>query len=499
MSDANTGTVVRAVSASGLGTARLLVDGKSIDGDAGVESPVFDPSTGAVVGQVAVGSASDVDMAVTAARAAHDDGRWRGLAAAEREAVLRKAADRLEAAIDEIAAIESLNNGRTQAAARGAIAASIAVLRYFAGWPTKLDGRSVHGFRPGGDGFAYTRREPVGVVAAIAAWNAPTQLAIWKLAPALAAGCPCVLKPALETPFTALRIAEALQEAGLPPGILNVVTGGRDAGTALVSHPLVAAITFTGSTATGRAIAAAAGQGLKRVSLELGGKGPVIVLEDADLDAAADNVIAGIFDNAGQVCVAGSRVLIAASIRDAFLDRLIERTRRLRVGPGSDPNAQVGPLITEAHRRRVTAMVDGAAASGVTIALGGHALARPGFFMEPTIFVEPDADTPIVRDEVFGPVLVTAKFDDTDEAVRLANTSPYGLGATVWTRGLNEAHAVAARLDAGMVWLNGRGASDPALPFGGVKASGYGRDNSAEALDNYLATKTVALFNLGHR
>jgi len=471
--------------------------GHWVDGrDAGApehELPVIDPATGARIATVAAGTAEDVDRAVRSARAAFADRRWAGLAPARREAVLRRVADLLEEHAEELAALDTLDNGMPLWQARDGVASSAAHLRYFAGWATKLEGSTITPSQ-GSRYPVFVRREPVGVIGAVIAWNTPLVNAVWKIGAALASGNSLVLKPAEETPLTALRLAGLATLAGLPDGVLNVVTGvGEVAGAALTGHPGLDRVAFTGSTDTGRLVAAAAAQQLTRASLELGGKSPVIVLPDVDLDAHAERIVAAVMFNAGQICTAGTRVYVHRDVADAFYEATARIAGGLRVGRGLDPDTQVGPVVSRVQHERVLDYIEAGSHGGATLVTGGAAPvgAAGGYFVAPTIFKDVDDTMPIAREEIFGPVMSVLEFDDLDDVVRRANDSPYGLAAGVWTSHVATAHRLADRLQVGTVWINCYNQFDPAVPFGGYKHSGYGRELGQASLEACTHYKTV--------
>ncbi len=475
---------------------QLLIDGKFVDAVSGERFDTINPATGEVLASVARGGKADMDLAVKAARRAFENPEWRKMNAMDRTKLLLKLADLIERDADELAVLESLDNGKPAHQARMVeIEGSIKTFRYFAGWPTKFGGETLPVSPRGGARILnYTTREPVGVCGLIVPWNYPMSMAAWKVAPAVAAGCTVVLKPAEQTPLTALRLGELALEAGFPPGVINVVPGFGDAGAALVDHPLVSKVAFTGSTEVGKKIVQASGAGnLKKVSLELGGKSPHIVLPDADLDAAAASVANGIFFNQGQTCTAGSRVYLHRSCSERVLEGVVAAAKRLRIGSGLDPSSDIGPLVSQEQWDRVNHYVTLGNKEGAKALTGGK---RPagfdkGFFYEPTVFASAAAEMSIVREEIFGPVLSAVVWDDVDDLIAQANDSPYGLSAGIWTNDLKSAHRIAEALQAGSVWINCYNLVDPATPFGGFKQSGWGREHGRQAMELYSEVKSV--------
>jgi acyl-CoA reductase-like NAD-dependent aldehyde dehydrogenase len=474
------------------GTRQMLVDGEHRDATDGATFATVDPASGERLAEVAQAGPEDVDRAVQAARSALA-GPWGALAATERGRLLGRLADLVEEHADELAQIESLDNGKPVTYARaGDLHLAIDQLRYFSGWPTKIAGETLPVGYP--DMHAYTRPEPVGVIGAIVPWNFPLTLAMWKVAPALAAGCTVVLKPAEQTPLTALRLGELALEAGIPPGVLNVCPGYGETGAALVEHPDVDKISFTGSGEVGKLIARSASSTLKRVSLELGGKSPNVILADADIETAAAGAAAAIFFNSGQVCSAGSRLMIERSVYDEVVGAVVEEAGKLQLGPGLDPTTTLGPLVSDEQLDRVTGYLERGVQDGASVVCGGRRAngdLSNGYFVEPTVLADVPDDSAVCREEIFGPVVVAQPFDSLEELASRANATSYGLAAGVWTTDVRKAHKLAAMLQAGTVWINCFNYFDAAAPFGGYKHSGYGRDNGRAALEQYLEVKTV--------
>jgi phenylacetaldehyde dehydrogenase len=473
---------------------RLWIGGRWVEAATGRTLPSFDPATGAHLADLAEGGAEDIDAAVQAAHHAFASPNWRRLTPSARGRLLNKIADLIEAHADELAELETLDQGKTFRTGRfGEIPGAIEQFRYYAGFCTKILGTaftpSISYQPPGKQTFAYTTREPIGVVGAIVPWNSPLLMAAMKLAPALAAGCAVVLKPAEETSLTALRLGELLAESGLPEGVVNIVTGpGESAGAALAAHPRVDKIAFTGSTEVGKLIVQAATGNLKKLTLELGGKSPAIVLADADLALAVPGVARGIFANAGQVCVAGSRVYAHRAIYDRLVEGLAGAAAAMRLGHGLDPDSDLGPLVHAKQAGRVDAYVREGAAAGAEVVCGGQA--REAFYA-PTVLTRVNEDMRLMREEIFGPVVTVTPFDETEEALAFANDTSYGLAASVWTESLSQAHRTAAGIRAGTVWINCHSYFSPELPKGGHKQSGWGYENGASGLENYLESKTV--------
>jgi acyl-CoA reductase-like NAD-dependent aldehyde dehydrogenase len=474
---------------------RLLIGGEWVEARSGKTFPVYNPSDGGVIAQAAEGDRADVDAAVSAARAAFDGGAWRKLLPGDRAALIWKLADAVEAVADDMALIEALDTGKPVSTARSFdVQGAIEKLRYFSGWATKITGESIPVSSPRPH-HAYTVREPLGVAGLIVPWNAPLLMAVTKLAPSLAAGCTVVLKPAEQAPLAALYLGELAQEVGFPPGAINIVTGyGETAGAALAEHPGVDKISFTGSTEVGRLILRASAGNFKRLTLELGGKSPVLVFPDADIERAIEGAARAIFFNTGQVCSAGSRLFAHKSVFDQVVGGIAAKAETLRVGPGLDPKTEIGPVISREHLDRVTGFIDQGIGDGATVLVGGHRIDRPGYFVQPTILTDTTEDMSVRRSEIFGPVLCAMSFSDAslDQIAAEANDTSYGLAAHVFTRDLSTAHKIAARLRAGSVRING-GSLDNAVPSGGFKQSGWGRENGREGVEAYTETKSVVI------
>ena len=473
---------------------KLLINGKWVEAASGKTFPTYNPATGDVLANVAEGDREDIDRAVKAARAAFETGPWSKISPAARGKMIWKLADLIEKHLEEFAQLESLDNGKPLSIARVAdLPLTIEHMRYYAGWATKIEGNTIPlTLAPPTKFLAYTLREPIGVVGQIIPWNFPLLMAAWKLGPALAAGCTCVLKPAEQTPLTALRLGELIQEAGFPDGVVNIVPGyGETAGAALAAHPGVDKVAFTGSTEVGKLILHAAAGNLKKVSLELGGKSPNVILEDADLDTAIPGAASAIFFNHGQCCCAGSRLYVDKKIFDKVVDGMAQSADKIRVRPGFDPECDMGPLVSEEQLNRVCGYLEAGLKEGAKAVAGGARQGDKGYFVKPTVLVDTTEKMKVVQEEIFGPVVTAIPFSDPNEVVQKANDTIYGLAAGVWTRDIKKAHKLAAKLRAGTVWINCYNVFDPALPFGGYKQSGWGREMGHAVLDHYTEVKSV--------
>jgi phenylacetaldehyde dehydrogenase len=476
---------------------KLWIGGQWQEAASGETMELYNPATAEVLCRVPRGTAQDVDRAVQAARKAFDDSAWSRTRPRERQNLLWRLADLIERDGDSLAQIECLNNGKSVAMARAVdIQLCIDFLRYMAGWATKIEGTTPEvsmSLMPDGHFHSFIRREAVGVVGAVVAWNFPLLLACWKLGPALATGCTLVLKPADETPLSALWLARLVEEAGYPAGVFNVVSGtGVEAGAALAAHPAVDKLTFTGSTEVGKLIGKAAMDSMTRVSLELGGKSPVIVLADADPAVAAAGAASAIFFNQGQVCCAGSRLYVHRKQFDKVVGHITDIANKMKLGSGMDTATDMGPLVSAKQQRRVLGYIEQGQTLGATLTCGGGKNG-PGYFVQPTVMVDVKQQGPLVQEEIFGPVLVAMPFSDIDEVVRLANDTRYGLGASVWTNDLSQAHRLVPRIKAGSVWVNCHTALDPVMPFGGYKLSGIGREMGAACIEYYTELKSVVM------
>jgi len=473
---------------------KMLIGGKWVDAASGKRFETHNPATGELLATVAEGDAEDINRAVAAARRAFE-GPWSKVRPFERQNLLLKLADLVERHFDELSELDTLDMGAPISRTRGNRLRVLGMLRYYAGQATAIHGETIENSLPG-EIFSYTLKEPIGVVGAIIPWNGPLAATIWKIGPAIATGCTVVLKPAEEAPLTSLRVAELAMEAGVPAGVINVVPGfGETAGAALASHPDVDKVAFTGSHVTGQSIVKASAGNLKRVSLELGGKSPDIVFADADLDSAVPGAAMAVFANSGQICSAGTRLFVEDKVYDEFVGRVAEFGRKLQVGNGLDPNTQIGPLVSQQQLDRVSGYLDIGQKEGATALAGGARLTEgalsKGYFVPPTVFANVQDTMRIAQEEIFGPVISAISFKDPDELIRRANATTFGLGSGVWTRDVSKAHRVARALRAGSVWVNCYQAMDPAVPFGGYKMSGYGRESGKQHVEEYLNVKAV--------
>lgn len=474
---------------------KLLIDGKWVDAQSGRTFPVYNPATGEVLDECAAGEKADIDLAVKAARRAFERGPWSRLTPGQRCHLIWKLADLVEEHLDEFAQIESLDNGKPLSVARVAdVPLAVDLFRYMSGWATKIDGQTLSTSQLGSDFFAYTLREPIGVVGQIIPWNFPLLMAVWKLGPALATGCTVVLKPAEQTPLSALRLGELIEEAGFPPGVVNIVTGyGETAGAALAAHPDVDKVAFTGSTEVGKLIVQAAAGNLKKVSLELGGKSPNIVFGDADLGIAVPGAASAIFFNHGQCCCAGSRLYVQKKIFDEVVSGVTEQAKKIKVREGFNPESEMGPLVSEEQLNRVLGFLESGKADGVETVIGGNRIGDRGYFVEPTVLTGARPGMKVVDEEIFGPVVCAMPFDELDEVATQMNQTSYGLAGAIWTKDISKANRMARAMRAGTVWINCYNIFDAALPFGGYKQSGWGREMGKEAIELYTEVKSVCL------
>ncbi|WP_211219846.1 aldehyde dehydrogenase family protein [Glaciibacter superstes] len=469
----------------------MLIGGEWVSAHSSQTFDVFDPGTEEVIAKVARGEIADVDDAVASARQAFDSRAWLRLAPAERSRIIWRIADLIEQNADAFAELESRNQGMPIASAKGGVATVARVFRYYAGWADKIGGRSMELMSGGRDYHAYTLREPIGVAALIVPWNFPLLMAAWKIAPALAAGCTCILKPAEETPLTALWLGKLCMDAGVPAGVVNVLTGlGHEAGAGLTGHDDVDKVAFTGSTEVGKQIIHAAAGNLKKLTLELGGKSPVVILDDADIEAAIPAAANAIFSNAGQVCTAGSRLLVHRRHFDQVVEGVSGIAANLKIGYGLEPGTQMGPLVSAKQRERVMGYIDSGVREGAAVRVGGTT-PDTGYYIAPTVMTDLRPDMLAVQEEIFGPVVAAMPYEDIDEIAARANDTPYGLAASVWTKDVQKAHRVARAIKAGRVGINVHGLSDVAMPTGGYKQSGWGRELGPEGLEAFLETKSV--------
>ncbi|WP_159983471.1 MULTISPECIES: aldehyde dehydrogenase [unclassified Novosphingobium] len=471
----------------------MLIDGKRVPALSGKRFETRNPATGDLLATVAQGAAEDVDRAVRSARAAFE-GPWRRMKPVERQRIMLRLADLVEENYEELAMLDTLDLGAPYARTIMGKARAGALLRYYAGQATLITGDTIDNSAPG-DVLSHSLKEPIGVVAAINPWNGPIGMSVWKAGPVLAAGCTLVMKPAEQTPLSALRFGELCLEAGVPPGVVNILTGMGDAGAALSAHPDVDKVAFTGSTGVGEKILRAAASTMKRVTVELGGKSPNIVFADADLDKAVPAAAMAVFANSGQICSAGTRLFVQSTIHDEFMERLAAFTRTIRVGDPLHPDTQIGPVVSAPQMEKILGFIDSANAEGATPLAGGNRLTGVGYdggyFIEPTIFSHVTDDMTIAREEIFGPVLAAFTFDTVEEMLLRANATEFGLASGVWTRDLATAHRMSRGLRAGSVWVNCYQMLDPGVPFGGYKMSGFGRESGPHHIEDYLETKSV--------
>jgi aldehyde dehydrogenase (NAD+) len=475
----------------------LLIDGQWVAAASGKTFATTNPATGEELATMAEADAVDVDRAVAAARRAFE-GPWRKTKPFERQALLLKLADLVEQNFEELALLDTLDMGGPITRTRAGKRRAVGLLRFYAGLATAIHGETIENSIPG-EVFSYTLKEPVGVVGAIIPWNGPLGLSIWKIAPALATGCTIVLKPAEQASLSPLRLAELVMEAGFPPGVVNVITGFGPAGAALAAHPGVDKVAFTGSTETGQAIIRASAGNIKRLSLELGGKSPDIVFADADLDAAVPGAAMAVFSNTGQICSAGTRLFVEKKVYEEFTHRVAEYGKTLKVGNGMHPDTQIGPVVSSGQLERVLGYLEAGQKEGAKALSGGQRLSGgeydQGYFVPPTVFAGVNDQMSIAREEIFGPVISALPFEDIDDLVKRANDTPFGLGSGVWTRDVAKAHRMAGAIRAGTVWVNCYQLMDPAVPFGGYKMSGYGRESGVEHMHEFLNTKAVFIKN----
>ena len=477
---------------------QMLINGQWVDALSGKTFDVVNPATEQVIAEVAEGEAADINTAVAGARIAFEDGPWRTMTPSERGKLIWKVGDLIEQNNDQLAELETIDNGKPFAVARVAdVPLSADMFRYMAGWATKIEGNTIPisvPYAPGAQFNAFTLREPVGVVGQIIPWNFPLLMAAWKLAPALTCGCTVVLKVAEQTPLSALRLGELIQAAGIPDGVVNIVTGfGETAGAALAAHDDVDKVAFTGSTKVGKLILEAAAGNLKKVSLELGGKSPNVILKDADLSAAIPGAANAIFFNHGQCCCAGSRLFVEQEVFDEVSAGIAEQAKQIQVGDGFDESTTMGPMVSKEQFDRVNQYLDLGRSAGAQLVCGGDTPDRSGYFVNPTVMVDTSDEMQVVQEEIFGPVVAAMPFKGTDELIARANDSIYGLAAGVWSSDTSKAHRIAKAMRAGTVWVNCYNVFDAALPFGGYKQSGWGREMGHAVLNNYLETKSVCI------